>query len=205
MNFSDLVLFDMIYFLDLKFFFMEVMFVVIQYVLVSFVGIIIFILIIGGVFGLGEYIFYLISMLLMVFGVGIFIQVRRFVGIGVGMICVQGISFVFLGIILVVGFIVKGQGGGLDEMLFLIFGVCFLGVFIEMFLSQFMYKLSKVIMSLVIGIVIIIIGISLIKVGMMDLVGGFNVIDFGFWQNLFLGLFVLVLIIVLNQFCNQWI
>jgi len=184
---------------------MEATFAAIQHVLASFVGIITPTLIIGGVLGLGEHIPYLISMSLMVSGVGTFIQARRPAGIGAGMICVQGTSFAFLGTILAAGFIAKGQGGGPDEMLSLIFGVCFLGAFIEMFLSQLMHKLSKVITPLVTGIVITIIGISLIKVGMTDLAGGFNATDFGSWQNLSLGLFVLVLIIALNQSRNQWI
>ncbi|MGB3621037.1 MAG: solute carrier family 23 protein, partial [Ketobacter sp.] len=198
MNSSDSAPSDMIYPLDSKPPFMEATFAAIQHVLASFVGIITPTLIIGGVLGLGEHIPYLISMSLMVSGVGTFIQARRPAGIGAGMICVQGTSFAFLGTILAAGFIAKGQGGGPDEMLSLIFGVCFLGAFIEMFLSQLMHKLSKVITPLVTGIVITIIGISLIKVGMTDLAGGFNATDFGSWQNLSLGLFVLVLIIALN-------
>ena len=205
MNSSDSAPSDMIYPLDSKPPFMEATFAAIQHVLASFVGIITPTLIIGGVLGLGEHIPYLISMSLMVSGVGTFIQARRPAGIGAGMICVQGTSFAFLGTILAAGFIAKGQGGGPDEMLSLIFGVCFLGAFIEMFLSQLMHKLSKVITPLVTGIVITIIGISLIKVGMTDLAGGFNATDFGSWQNLSLGLFVLVLIIALNQSRNQWI
>ena len=48
-----------------------------QHVLASFVGIITPSLIIGGVLGLGEHIPYLISMALMVSGVGTFIHAKR--------------------------------------------------------------------------------------------------------------------------------
>ena len=196
---------DLIYSLDARPPFLEANFAAIQHVLASFVGIITPTLIIGGVLGLGEHIPYLISMALMVSGVGTFIQARRPLSVGAGMICVQGTSFAFLGSILAAGFIAKGKGGGPDEILSLIFGVCLLGAFIEIFLSQVMHKLRRVITPLVTGIVITIIGVSLIKVGMTDLAGGFKAKDFGSLQNLGLGLFVLTLIIILNRSKNQFL
>ncbi|RLU03729.1 MAG: purine permease [Ketobacter sp.] len=196
---------DLIYPLDARPPFLEATFAAIQHVLASFVGIITPTLIIGGVLGLGEHIPYLISMALMVSGVGTFIQARRPLSVGAGMICVQGTSFAFLGSILAAGFIAKGKGGGPDEILSLIFGVCLLGAFIEIFLSQVMHKLKRVITPLVTGIVITIIGVSLIKVGMTDLAGGFKAKDFGSLQNLGLGLFVLTLIIILNRSKNQFL
>ena len=177
---------------------MQASFAAIQHVLASFVGIITPTLIIGGVLGLGEHIPYLISMALIVSGVGTLIQARRPFGIGAGMVCVQGTSFAFLGSVLAAGFIAKGQGGGPEDILSLIFGVCFLGAFVEIFLSQILNKLKRVITPLVTGIVITIIGISLIKVGMTDLAGGFKAPDFGSPQNLALGGLVLVSIITFN-------
>ncbi|RLT92082.1 uracil-xanthine permease family protein [Ketobacter sp.] len=196
---------DLIYPLDARPPALEATFAAIQHVLASFVGIITPTLIIGGVLGLGEHIPYLISMALMVSGVGTFIQARRPLKVGAGMICVQGTSFAFLGSILAAGFIAKGKGGGPDEILSLIFCICFLGAFIEIFLSQVMHKLKRVITPLVTGIVITIIGVSLIKVGMTDLAGGFKAKDFGSLENLGLGLFVLTLIIILNRSRNQWL
>lgn len=183
----------------------ESAFAALQHVLASFVGIITPTLIIGGVLGLGAEIPYLISMALVVSGVGTLIQARRPFGIGAGMICVQGTSFAFLSSVLAAGFIAKAKGGGPEEILSLIFGVCFLGAFIEIVLSQFIHKLQRVVTPLVTGIVITIIGISLIKVGMTDLVGGFKAADFGSGQNLALGLGVLLIIIVLNRSSNPWI
>jgi xanthine permease XanP len=52
---------------------------------------------------------------------------------------------------------------------------------------------------LVTGIVITTIGFYLIKVGMTDLAGGFKAADFGSYENLALGLGVLVVIVILNQ------
>ncbi|GGB92314.1 xanthine permease [Marinobacterium zhoushanense] len=183
----------------------EATFAALQHVLASFVGIITPTLIIGGVLGLGSEVPYLISMSLVVSGVGTFIQARRPFGVGAGLICVQGTSFAFLSSVLAAGFIAKAKGGGPDEMLSLIFGVCFFGAFIEVFLSQFIHRLQRVITPLVTGIVITIIGISLIKVGMTDLAGGFNAPDFGSGANLALGLGVLLTIIVLNRSNNPWL
>lgn len=196
---------DLIYALDDKPPFLEACFAAIQHVLASFVGIITPTLIIGGVLGLGDNIPYLISMALMVSGVGTFIQARAPFGVGAGMICVQGTSFAFLGAVLAAGLMVKAKGGTPDEMLSLIFGICFLGAFIEIALSQVMHKLKRIITPLVTGIVITIIGVSLIKVGMTDLAGGVRAPDFGSWQNLALGGFVLALIIALNRSSNQWL
>ena len=196
---------DLIYQLDDRPPAPQAFFAALQHVLASFVGVITPTLIIGGVLGLGEHIPYLISMALIVSGVGTFIQARRFGPVGAGMICLQGTSFAFLGSVLAAGFIAKSQGGGPDEILSLIFGICFLGAFVEIVLSQFLDKLKRIITPLVTGIVITIIGISLIKVGMTDLAGGFKAPDFGSLQNLALGGSVLAVIIMLNRSRNQWL
>gem|GEM_PF-5810554 len=67
----------------------ESFFAAIQHVLASFIGIITPTLIIGGVLGLGNEIPYLISMALMVSGVGTIIQAKKPIGIGAGMICLR--------------------------------------------------------------------------------------------------------------------
>jgi len=48
------------------------------------------------------------------------------------------------------------------------------------------------------GIVITTIGITLIKVGMTDLAGGYGYADFGSPENLLLGISVLFIVIVFN-------
>ena len=86
--------------------------------------------------GLGSEIPYLISMALIVSGVATFIQARRIGPIGSGLLSVQGTSFAFLGSVLAAGFIAKSRGGGPDEILALIIGVCFLGAFVEIILRS---------------------------------------------------------------------
>jgi len=176
-----------------------------QHVLASFVGIITPPLIIGSALGLTEHLPYLISMALMVSGIGTFIQARRPFGIGAGMICLQGTSFAFLGAVLSAGFMVKQRGGGPEDIMAMIFGVCFFGAAVQIVLSRFIGQLRRVITPLVTGIVITLIGISLIKVGMTDLGGGFNAPDYGAPGNLALGAFVLLVIILLNRSSTPWV
>jgi xanthine permease XanP len=202
---------ELIYKLDDKPSAKESFFAAIQHVLASFIGIITPTLIIGGVLGLGSEIPYLISMALMVSGVGTIIQARRPMGvIGTGMICVQGTSFAFLSSILAAGFIAKANGGGPDEILAMIFGVCILGAFIEIGLSQVLPKLKRIITPVVTGTVITIIGISLIKVGFADIGGGIWLMNnkpefFASFENLFLGFLVIAVIIFANKSSNQWV
>jgi xanthine permease XanP len=176
-----------------------------QHVLAAFVGIITPPLIIGSALGLTAHLPYLISMALMVSGVGTFIQARRPFGIGAGMICLQGTSFAFLGAVLSAGFLVKQRGGSPEDILAMIFGVCFFGAAVQIVLSRFIGQLRRVITPLVTGIVITLIGISLIKVGITDLGGGFNAPDFGAPTNLALGLFVVLTIILLNRSNTPWV
>lgn len=176
-----------------------------QHVLAAFVGIITPPLIIGSTLGLTAHLPYLISMALMVSGVGTFIQARRPFGIGAGMICLQGTSFAFLGAVLSAGFLVKQRGGSPEDIMAVIFGVCFFGALVQIVLSRFIGQLRRVITPLVTGIVITLIGISLIKVGITDLGGGFNAPDFGAPTNLALGVFVVLTIILLNRSNTPWV
>jgi xanthine permease XanP len=201
---------DLIYAVDDKPSAIESFFAGLQHVLASFVGIITPTLIIGGILGLGNDIPYLISMSLIVSGVGTFIQARRIGAIGAGLICVQGTSFAFLGTILATGFAVRSAGGGNDTMLGTIFAVSFLAAFVEIFMSFFIRKLSKIITPVVTGVVITMIGITLIKVGMIDIAGGKWLLDnmpekFASANNLIVGFSVVALVVVLNVSKNQWV
>ena len=183
---------------------LETAYAALQHLLAIIVGIITPTLIIGGVLGLGERIPYLISMSLIVSGVATFIQAKRIGPVGSGLLSVQGTSFAFLGAILTAGFIVKSQGGGPDEILATIFGICFVGAFIEMIISRFLHVLKQIITPVVTGTVVMLIGLSLVKVGITDMAGGKWLLDnkpefFGSAQNLGLGVLVLVVVLILNR------
>ncbi|WP_445401469.1 nucleobase:cation symporter-2 family protein [Zobellella sp. An-6] len=180
-------------------------FAALQHVLASLVGVITPTLIVGGVLGLGEHVPYLISMALMVSGVGTFIQCRRIGPIGAGMLCLQGTSFAFLTAVLSAGMIVKSRGGTPEDILATIFGVSFCAAFVEIFLSRFIHKLQRIITPVVTGTIIILIGIPLIKVAMTDIGGGFGAENFGALDNLLLAGIVLVSVILLNRSKNPMI
>jgi len=189
---------------------LDSVFAALQHLLAIFVGIITPTLIIGGVLGLGKEVPYLISMSLIVSGVATFIQVKRVGPVGSGLLSIQGTSFAFLSSILAAGFIVKNQGGGPREILAVIYGICFLGAFIEMFLSRILHHLRKVITPIVTGIVVTTIGLSLIKVGITDMAGGQWLLDnkpefFASFENLGLAFLVLIVIILLNRSKNQFL
>ncbi|WP_298720880.1 nucleobase:cation symporter-2 family protein [uncultured Oceanisphaera sp.] len=196
---------DLLYSLHDKPGFWPSSFAALQHVLASLVGVITPTLIVGGVLGLGEHVPYLISMALMVSGVGTFIQCRRIGPVGAGMLCLQGTSFAFLTAVLSAGMIVKGKGGTPEDILATIFGVSFCAAFIEIFLSRFIHKLQKIITPVVTGTIIILIGIPLIKVAMTDIGGGFGAENFGSLDNLMLAGIVLVSVVLLNRSKNPMV
>ncbi|WP_312836860.1 nucleobase:cation symporter-2 family protein [Pantoea sp.] len=176
-----------------------------QHVLASVVGIITPPLIIGSVLGLQAWIPYLISMSLLVSGLGTFIQARRFAGVGAGMICLQGTSFAFLGVILSGGLIVKSRGGSPEAIMAMIFGCNLVAALVPILISRCVRQLRKILTQVVTGTVITLIGISLIKVSFTDWAGGHNASDFGAPRHLALGALTLLIILALNRSRNRWV
>lgn len=136
-------------------------------------------------------------MSLMVSGVATFIQCRRLGKIGCGLLCIQGTSFSFIGPI-----ITAGLAGGLPA----IFGATVAGSVVEMFVSRILKYARRIITPLVSGIVVTLIGMSLIKVGIISCGGGnASAPDFGSLQNIGIALMVLVLIIIFNRSSNRFL
>lgn len=176
-----------------------------QHVLACFIGVINGTLIIGFALDLTEELPYLISMALFVSGISTFIQAKKIGPVGSGLIAVQGTSFAFVSALLAAGFLVQSQGGSNDEVLALMFGICFWGALVEIILSQFIYQIRRIITPLTTGIVITTIGLSLIQYGMTDLAGGYGAENLGAAENLLLGGFVLLVVLILNSNPNPWV
>ncbi|OKH30765.1 xanthine permease XanP [[Phormidium ambiguum] IAM M-71] len=187
----------------------EAIFVAFQHVLAAFVGIITPPLIIASSLGLdAENTSYIISMSLFASGLCTFIQCKKIGPVGSGLLSLQGTSFAFLGPIIGVGTYALQGGRTPQEALALIFGVCFFGSAIEIILSRFLHLMSKIITPVVSGTVVMIIGLGLIKTGIVSLAGGVAAQKngtFGSPQNLMLGGLVLLIVVILTTSRNRYL
>ncbi|MBD2175607.1 purine permease [Pseudanabaena sp. FACHB-1998] len=189
----------------------ESIFVAFQHVLAAFVGIITPPILICSSLGLdAANTSYLISMSLFVSGIGTYIQCKKIGPIGSGLLSLQGTSFAFLGPILGVGTVALQGGSTPEQALGLIFGVCLFGAFVEIILSRFLHLLDKIITPVVSGTVVMIIGLGLIKTGIISLAGGIVALEknngsFGSTQNLVLGGTVLLIVIMLTLSKNRFL
>ena len=178
----------------------ETLFAALQHLLAIFVAIITPPLIIAGALKLDiETTSFLVSMALFASGVSTFIQCKRIGGIGTGLLCIQGTSFSFIGPI-----ISAGLTGGLP----VIFGVCMAASTVEMLISRLLKYTRKIITPLVSGIVVTLIGMSLIKVGITACGGGAVAKSngtFGSFEHVGLAALVLLLIIFFNRSSNRYL
>lgn len=178
----------------------ETLFAALQHLLAIFVAIITSPLIIAGALKLDiETTSFLVSMALFASGVSTFIQCRRIGGIGTGLLCIQGTSFSFIGPI-----ISAGLTGGLP----VIFGACMAASTVEMLISRLLKYTRKIITPLVSGIVVTLIGMSLIKVGITACGGGAVAKSngtFGSFEHVGLAALVLLLIIFFNRSSNRYL
>lgn len=178
----------------------DTLFAALQHLLAIFVAIITPPLIIAGALNLDlETTGFLVSMSLFVSGVATFVQCRKVGPVGCGLLCVQGTSFSFIGPIISAGF-----AGGLPA----IFGATIIGSVVEMLVSRVLKYMRRIITPLVSGIVVTLIGLSLIRVGITACGGGEAAKaagTFGSLENVGLSALVLALIIFFNRSNNQYL
>lgn len=178
----------------------ETLFAAAQHLLAIFVAIVTPPLIIASALKLDtDTTSFLVSMSLMVSGVATFIQCRRIGPVGCGLLCIQGTSFSFIGPI-----IAAGLAGGLPA----VFGATVAGSVVEMFVSRILKYARRVITPLVSGIVVTLIGMSLIKVGISACGGGEAAKaagTFGSIENVGIAALVLVLIVFFNRSSNRYL
>ena len=178
----------------------DTLFAALQHLLAIFVAIITPPLIIAGALKLDlETTGFLVSMSLFVSGLATFVQCRRLGPVGCGLLCVQGTSFSFIGPI-----ISAGLAGGLPA----IFGATIAGSVVEMLVSRVLKYMRRIITPLVSGIVVTLIGLSLIKVGITACGGGEAAKaagTFGSIEYVGLAALVLALIIFFNRSSNHYL
>jgi xanthine permease XanP len=194
---------ELIYGLEDKPPFRETVFVALQHVFAVFVGIITPPLIICNALKLDRpNTVFLVSMSLFVSGVATWLQAHGIGPIGSRLLSIQGTSFVFLGPIISTASLSIATGASPRAALGVIFGLCLAGSWVAITISQCIRLASRIITPLVTGIVVSLIGLTLIEVGIITIGGGFDARrdgSFGSPLNLSLSGLVLVTIVVLNS------
>ncbi|OCH18619.1 uracil-xanthine permease family protein [Aliivibrio logei] len=150
----------------------------------------------------------IISMSLFASGISSFIQIRTFGPIGSGLLSVQGTSFNFLGPIIGSGLALKAGGADVPTMMAAIFGTILVASTAEIFLSRVLQFAQKIITPLVSGIVVTLIGLTLIQVGLVSMGGGYAAMgdgSFGSLDKLALAGTVLLIIVILNRSTNPYL
>jgi len=111
---------------------------------------------------------YLIASALIVSGAATFIQVKRLGPLGSGMLSVQGTSFAFVGVFIYAGLQLKAQHSDAD-VLGILLGTAAVGGLVTMALSLVLNHLQRIITLNVAGIVVFLLGLSLVQVAFNNL------------------------------------
>lgn len=163
-----------------------------QHILAMFVGNITPIIIVAGALNLPkEHATMLVQSSMLIAGINTFIQAYTLGPIGAKLPIVVGTSFAFVPIAISIG-----SKYGFEAVL----GAALIGGFFEAFLGVCIKKIRKFFPPIVTGVVVLSIGLSLLPVGIQSFAGGIGSADFGSFQNLFLGLIVLITVIFFKQF-----
>ena len=148
---------------------------------------------------------YLVSMAMVASGIGTFLQVSRFGPVGSGLLSIQSVNFSFVGVMIALGSGMKAQGMDENAMMSALMGIAFAGAFIVAGSAWLLPYLKKVITPTVSGVVVMMIGLSLISVAITEFGGGFAAQangTFGSLQNIGLASFVLAVVLVFNCLKN---
>lgn len=193
---------DLVYSLDDKPPFFSALLSAMTHLLAIFVPMISPALIVGGALQLPVGMTaYLVSMAMVASGVGTYLQVSRFGPVGSGLLSIQSVNFSFVTVMIALGTAMKADGTAENAMISTLLGVSFAGAFLVMGAAWVLPYLKKVITPTVSGVVVLMIGLSLIHVGITDFGGGFaakSAHTFGSWQNLCLSSLVLVIVLLFN-------
>ncbi|WP_000193484.1 uracil-xanthine permease family protein [Vibrio cholerae] len=150
----------------------------------------------------------IISMSLFASDLSSFIQIRTFGPIGSGLLSIQGTSFNFLGPIIGAGLALKAGGADIETMMAAIFGTILVASSAEILLSRVLQFAQRIITPLVSGIVVTLIGLTLVQVGLISMGGGYAAMadgSFGSLDKLALAGTVLAIIVLLNRAHNPYV
>lgn len=187
----------------------QTLFAALQHLLAMFVGVITPALLICQALGLpAQDTQHILSMSLFASGVASLIQIKAWGPVGSGLLSIQGTSFNFVAPLIMGGTALKTGGADVPTMMAALFGTLMLASCTEMVISRILPLARRIITPLVSGVVVMIIGLSLIQVGLTSVGGGFAAMGnhtFGAPKNLLLAGVVLGLIILLNRQRNPYL
>ncbi|HBU9682910.1 TPA: uracil-xanthine permease [Klebsiella pneumoniae] len=182
----------------------QTLFAAFQHLLAMFVAVITPALLICQALGLpAQDTQHIISMSLFASGVASIIQIKAWGPVGSGLLSIQGTSFNFVAPLIMGGTALKTGGADVPTMMAALFGTLMLASCTEMVLSRILHLARRIITPLVSGVVVMIIGLSLIQVGLTSIGGGYAAMadhTFGAPKNL-----LLALIIILNRQRNPYL
>lgn len=150
----------------------------------------------------------IISMSLFASGLASLLQIKTWGPVGSGLLSIQGTSFNFVSPLIMGGLALKNGGADIPTMMAALFGTLMVASCTEILLSRVLHLARRIITPLVSGIVVMIIGLSLIQVGLTSIGGGYGAMSdntFGAPKNLLLAGAVLGVIILLNRQRNPYL
>ncbi|MGP9105408.1 nucleobase:cation symporter-2 family protein [Yersinia pestis] len=150
----------------------------------------------------------IISMSLFASGLASLLQIKTWGPVGSGLLSIQGTSFNFVSPLIMGGLALKNGGADIPTMMAALFGTLMVASCTEILLSHVLHLARRIITPLVSGIVVMIIGLSLIQVGLTSIGGGYGAMSdntFGAPKNLLLAGAVLGVIILLNRQRNPYL
>ena len=139
---------------------------------------------------------------LFISGVSTFIQIHRFGAVGSGLLSIQGTSSSFIAVFAGMAGAGLARGETPEQMLGLMMGMGFVCALVEVGLSRVLPWMRRVITPLVAGIVITLIGLTLIQVSVRQIGGGDAALaagTFGAPRDLALAAFTAAVVLALNR------
>ncbi len=170
----------------------------IQHVLAMFLGNVAPPLIIAGALGLATgTTSFLVQMALFVAGIATIVQAFPIGPVGARLPIVMGTSFAFLGPLIAIG---------TEYGLATVFGACLIGASVEIGIGAGLKeKFKKIFPPIVSGIIVMLIGLTLIPVGMDYAAGGVGAANYGHPVNIGLASLVFLISLILNQYFDGFL
>ena len=179
-----------------------------QHLLAIFAGIVTPALVVCGLCGASPALTrQMAGMSLFISGVSTYIQIHRFGAVGSGLLSIQGTSSSFIAIFAGMAAAGVARGDTPGQMLGLMLGMGLVCALVEVGVSQVLPWIRRIVTPLVAGIVITLIGLTLLKVSALQIGGGAEALKAGtFGRPLDVGLALLTAgaVLALNRMRNPW-